>query len=181
MAQEKYDARGLEGELRDLLGTARLSQAMVPLLIPAYDIERREPMLFRSDDPNGTGEDYFLWQVCRATMSTASYFEPARAENLNGPGTRTLVGGSVFAKNPALHALAAAVDSDVAQEEVLVVSLGNGQQTRPFEYRDVKTWGRMNWISPANGVPIDSVIAHGQSESVERQMQSLLKEIMHMM
>jgi patatin-like phospholipase/acyl hydrolase len=109
--------RALEDALRALLGDLRLSDALVDLLVPAYDVAARRPWVFASWR---AGFDPPLWQVARATSADPARFGPLRVE---GPGGRPLVladGGAV-----AVDPTALAVREARARPRV-VVSLATG-------------------------------------------------------
>jgi patatin-like phospholipase/acyl hydrolase len=162
-ADEKYDADALEGALGRYLGETRLRDTVTDLLIPAYDTERRRPEFFKStrarEDP---GRDFPLRAVARATASAPTYFEPALLAG------RPLIDGGVFAVNPAMCALAE-VMRDAPGAEVVLLSLGTGQLTRPFPYDAVKDWGLVEWARPLIDVVFD-----GASDVVDYQLTQLL-------
>jgi hypothetical protein len=55
--------------------------------------------------------------------------------------------------------------------EILVVSLGIGQHTRPIHYRDAKNWGLALWAKP-----ILNVVFDGVSDTVDHQMKILCRD-----
>jgi len=163
LADEKYDADALEQALARYLGDARLRDATTDLLIPSYDTERRHPEFFKSararEDPS---RDFPLSAVARATASAPTYFQPALLED------RPLIDGGVFAVNPGMCALAEVMRYSPGAEVVLV-SLGTGQLTRPFPYDDVKDWGLVGWARPLIDVVFD-----GASDVVDYQLTQVL-------
>jgi patatin-like phospholipase/acyl hydrolase len=165
LVDEKYDDDGLEEALGRYLGDARLRDAATDILIPAYDTERRRPEFFKSararEDPS---RDFPLRAVARATSSAPTYFEPALI------GDRPLIDGGVFAVNPGMCAVAEVMRYSPGAEIVLV-SLGTGQLTRPFPYDQVKDWGLIEWARPVIDVVFD-----GASDVVDYQLTQLLGE-----
>jgi patatin-like phospholipase/acyl hydrolase len=165
LADEKYDDDGLEEALGRYLGEARLRDTVTDIIIPAYDTERRRPEFFKSararEDPD---RDFALRAVARATSSAPTYFEPALL------GDRPLIDGGVFAVNPAMCALAE-VYRYTPDAEVVLVSLGTGQLTRPFPYEAVREWGLVEWARPLIDVVFD-----GASDVVDYQLTQLLGE-----
>jgi patatin-like phospholipase/acyl hydrolase len=163
LADEKYDDDGLEQALGYYLGEARLSEAVTDILVPSYDTERRRPEFFKSararEDPS---RDFPLRAVARATSSAPTYFEPALL------GDRPLIDGGVFAVNPGMCAVAEVMRYSPGAEIVLV-SLGTGQLTRPFPYTDVKNWGLLEWARPVIDIVFD-----GASDVVDYQLEQLL-------
>ena len=165
LVDEKYDDDGLEDALGRYLGEARLRDTVTDVLIPAYDTERRRPEFFKSararEDPS---RDFSLRAVARATSSAPTYFEPALL------GDRPLIDGGVFAVNPGMCALAE-VYRYTPDAEVVLVSLGTGQLTRPFPYEAVRDWGLVEWARPLIDVVFD-----GASDVVDYQLTQLLGE-----
>ena len=165
LADEKYDDDGLEDALGRYLGEARLRDTVTDVLIPSYDTERRRPEFFKSararEDPS---RDFALRAVARATSSAPTYFEPALL------GDRPLIDGGVFAVNPGMCAVAE-VMRYTPGAEVVLVSLGTGQLTRPFPYEAVSDWGLVQWARPLIDVVFD-----GASDVVDYQLTQLLGE-----
>lgn len=68
LGDEKYSADGLEKVLEDTFGDTRLKDALTGVIVPAYDIELREPVFFRSqrakEDPDTY--DFRMRDVARA-------------------------------------------------------------------------------------------------------------------
>ena len=163
LADEKYDADALEEALGRYLGDARLRDTTTDLLIPAYDTERRRPEFFKTTRAReDASRDFPLRDVARATASAPTYFQPAHLED------RPLIDGGVFAVNPGMCALAEVVRYSPGAEVVLV-SLGTGQLTRPFPYDDVKDWGLIEWARPLIDVVFD-----GASDVVDYQLTQML-------
>jgi patatin-like phospholipase/acyl hydrolase len=176
--QEKYDAAGLEAELQQRLGLATLADAHTHVMLTAYDITRRVTV-FMKTTPRRSGakpDNYYFWQAARATSAAPTYFEPARVKNLTQNRIETLVDGGVFANDPSTCAYVEARKLGYSPEKITVVSIGTGYHNRPFEFRDVKNWGPINWINPSNGAPIISILMHGQAHSTAYHMDMLLNE-----
>ena len=64
--------------------------------------------------------------VARATSAAPTYFPPMADTDSNGE-ERLLVDGGIFANNPALLGLQAALDRGVRAPQVVLVSLGTGR------------------------------------------------------
>ena len=74
----------------------------------------------------------------------------------------------MFATNPAMCAFAE-VRRHRPDAEVVLLSLGTGQLTRPLPYDDVKDWGLVEWARP-----ILDVVFDGVSDTVDYQLDQLL-------
>jgi uncharacterized protein len=174
----QYGAAGIEVALGDVCGDRRLSDCRVDLLVPAYDIEARSPILFKSAKARWGGvvgieahyarsRDYYLRDVARATSAAPTYFPPARITSLAGEVV-TAVDGGLYANNPSVCALVQAAKSgDLA--EVLVVSLGTGRVDRPYLYSRTRRWGLARWARPLLDCMFD-----GQSDTAAHQCWALL-------
>ena len=169
LLEEKYDATVLEDVLERYLGDARVSGAVTPLLLTAYELETRTPYFVKSWRARSEPErDILMREAARATSAAPSYFEPA----LVRPPTRgrrlSLVDGGVFATNPAMCAYAEAPRM-TAGEPVRLVSLGTGRLIRPIRHADASGWGSVQWTRPVIDVVFDGV-----AETVDYQLGQLL-------
>lgn len=164
----QYGAEGIESALASVFGNRKLSDCGVDLLVPAYDIEARTPVLFKSAkakaDPR---RDYHLRDVCRATSAAPTFFPPARIQSLAGEAA-TFVDGGLFANNPSACALAQAAKT-VRLDDVVMVSLGTGRIDRPYLYAVARRWGAAAWLRPLLDCMFD-----GQSDTSAHQCQTLL-------
>lgn len=172
LVEEKYPSAPIERVLQDRFGDARLSHALAPVLLPAYEIERRDAFFFKShravDDPD---RDYPMWQAARATSAAPTYFEPARIDVGGSVPYWSLVDGGVFANNPAMCAYVESQDPRFfdADQEVALLSLGTGELTRRIPHEDAVGWGLAHWAQPLLGVVFDGV-----SDAVDHQLRTVL-------
>jgi patatin-like phospholipase/acyl hydrolase len=151
LIDERYDDSGLVASLERHLGPARLPDARPPLLLTAYDIERRQAVFLRR-------EDVTMAAASRASCAAPTYFEPVRVDGA------ALVDGGVFAVNPAVCAYA-----DVGGELEVLLSLGTGEHTQPLPLEEVKGWGQLEWARPVIDVVFD-----GTADAVDFQLRALL-------
>ena len=164
LLDERYPSGPLEDALRRYLGDARLSQALVPVLVTTYDLQARAPFFFKSwraelDAP--------MAEVARATAAAPTYFEPAEVLG------RPLIDGGVFAANPAMSAYAEARRLR-AGGEPLVISLGTGSLTDPISLSTARGWGDIGWARPVIDIALD-----GQSDAVDYQLDQVLGDAHH--
>jgi uncharacterized protein len=167
----KYDARGLESTLLQHFGDARLKDALKPVLIPSYDIEKQIPIFFKSEkakvDPT---YDFAMRDVVRATSAAPTYFPPEKIATGDPLNYYALVDGGIVAGNPALCAYAEAMKMGKAADDMLVVSLGTGEFRRPIKYADAVNWGQLEWAQPIIGI-----VLQGSNATVDYQLQQLLQ------
>jgi patatin-like phospholipase/acyl hydrolase len=163
LLDEKYSDGALERALERFLARKRLAETTPDLIVPTYDMTGPGPYFFKSrtarEEP---GEDVPLSVVARATSAAPTYFEPLAV------GERALVDGGVFAVNPAMSAYAEVRRFD-PEAEVVLLSLGTGEQTRKRRFADIKDWGLVEWARP-----ILDVVFDGSSDAVDYQLRHLL-------
>ena len=160
---EKYDAGALDRALERFLGGKRLADAQPELIVPAYDMTEPGPYFFKTRNARERrAEDFPLTVVARATAAAPTYFEPLPV------GPRALVDGGVVAVNPAMSAFAEVLRFHPG-EEVVLLSLGTGQQTRSRRFADVDDWGLVEWARPI----LDAVF-DGASDAVDYQLRHVL-------
>lgn len=170
---ERYEADGLERALERYLAGARLSEALTPVFVTAYDLRERTAFFFRSEraraDPGRY--DYAMADAARATAAAPAYFEPVEVRPIGAqqdkPG-HPLVDGGVFAINPAMCAYAEVLREAGAEVE-LVASLGTGELTRPIPIEEARRWGQLRWARPLIDVVFDGV-----ADTVDFQLSQLL-------
>jgi patatin-like phospholipase/acyl hydrolase len=152
LLDERYDSDGLVTTLRRHLGTARLADAQPPVLLTAYDLERRRAVFLRRTD------DVSMVDAVHASSAAPTYFEPVQVDG------DALVDGGVFAVNPAMCGYA-----EVNGDLDLLVSLGSGEQTRPLAYEQVRDWGQLEWARPLIDVVFDGI-----ADAVDEQLSRLI-------
>jgi len=169
---EKYPVAGIEAVLHEHVGEALLSETVTELFVTAYDIERRKPKFFRSQDARrDPTRNCALWMVARATSAAPTYFEPYKLEGATPGEYEALVDGGVFANNPAMCAYVdgSAGPGQVRPDDLFLVSLGTGAQNRPLLYDRVKDYGQLQWAQP-----ILDVVFDGVSATTDYQLQQVL-------
>lgn len=174
ITDEKYSSAGIELVLKEYLGTSRLSEALIHVLIPTYELGLRTPFFFKSwhaKNPNKKNYDFDMWQVARATSAAPTYFEPFRLEinEKGGADYYSFIDGGVYANNPAMCAFAEAKVLFENADDILMVSLGTGELTKSIPYNEAKDWGPAEWAKP-----ILSIMFDGVSDTVDYQLRKLL-------
>jgi patatin-like phospholipase/acyl hydrolase len=156
LIDERYASDGLLTSLRRHFGEHRLADARPAIMLTAYDIVGRSALLLRND------RDMSMVDAAHGSSAAPSYFEPAQV------GKLALVDGGVFATNPAMCALAEALNV-VSPKDVVVVSLGTGQRTHRRSFDEIKDWGLARWARP-----ILDVVFDGVSDAVDYQLERVL-------
>ncbi|HWF53578.1 MAG TPA: patatin-like phospholipase family protein [Solirubrobacteraceae bacterium] len=166
---ERYHVLGLEGVLARYCGDMRLGHAVTDILIPAYDVAKRNVFYFDSararQEPS---VDYPAKVVARATSAAPTYFEPLFVRGDEELEELVFVDGGIFANNPAMCAFAQAKRGRL-ETDVLLVSIGTGSQTRPLPVEELRHWGTAQWARPILHVVLDGV-----SEAIDQQLAMVL-------
>lgn len=169
----KYEAEPIEGILKDRFDDISLSEALTPVLVPAYEIEQRRPYFFKSHKATEDEKrDIQMWKAARATSAAPTYFEPFKI-NIDGPlEYLALIDGGVYANNPASCALVeATAHFSVDPSDVFMLSLGTGENTKPIRYQTACDWGMVDWVRPMIDVVFDGV-----NDTVDYHLNALLNE-----
>jgi patatin-like phospholipase/acyl hydrolase len=172
IADEKYQADGLEQALEDKFGDIRLNELLRPCIITAYDIERRETVFFgqhkAATDP---ARNYLVRRVARATSAAPTYFEAALTASITG-AARPLIDGGVFANNPAMCAYAEARSlaalGHPTSKDMFMLSIGTGSVKQSYPYKEAKDYGQLEWVKP-----VIDIMMSGNSETVHYQLTKL--------
>jgi uncharacterized protein len=168
LLDEKYPAENIEGVLSEYFGDTLLSESMTDVIVPAYEIETREPIFFKSRKARLNEEDDCrMWQVARATSAAPSYFEPALIQTADL--SHAMVDGGVIANSPAMCAYAEARKHYAHADEIMLVSLGTGDLTKRIPINDARNWGLAEWLAP-----LFSMMFDGMADSVDYQLTQLL-------
>ena len=172
LAEEAYDHGPLVNLLKNKLGDSTLKNCNPPIVVTSYDIEQRKPYFFKTTKAKSDNDrNHYLRDVARATSAGPTYFEPAVVTSFATPPTkRVLIDGGVFVNNPAMCAYVESLKSfNKVPEEILLVSIGTGDGTRPIWYDEAKDWGALSWVHPLIGVMMD-----GSSDAVDYHLRLLL-------
>ena len=164
LTEEEYPHQPLERLLKRYFGNTKLGDLTNKVLISSYAIEDRRPFFFKSWRKKY--KNVLSHEVCRATSAAPTYFEPAPVA-IDGV-THYLVDGGIFVNNPCVSAYAEA-KLQFPDEDILVVSLGTGEDTRQILYEEAKGWGKLQWIRPLIRAVFDGV-----SDTADYQMQQIL-------
>lgn len=165
----KYPAAGIEDVLERYFDDIRLTETLGDVLVTAYETELREPFLFRSRRARAEpSRDFALRDVARAVTAAPTFFAPARVPDGEG-SSWTLIDGGVYANNPTMIGVVEAMAAYDATE-VLSLSLGTGDPTRPLPYDRIRSWGLLGWARPLIDIVFD-----GATSTVDFQAAQLAR------
>jgi patatin-like phospholipase/acyl hydrolase len=167
----KYSSTGIDQTMVKYFGETRLKEALKPVLVPSYDLEKQTPIFFKSENARVRADyDFPMREVARATSAAPTYFQPAKLDTSDPPNYLSLIDGGVVAGNPAMCAYAEAVNmGKVDASGVLMVSLGTGELQHPIMYDQACHWGQLEWAQP-----IIDIVLQASNATVNYQLQQLL-------
>ncbi len=180
LLDEKYPAEELEKVFGSYFEDLHLRHLLKPSLITAYDISKRRAHFFTQHNATNPSTDFFVRDIARATSALPTYFESKQVQSLSGV-SYPLIDGSVFANNPAMCAMAEARKiffkdlartKPITSADLLILSIGTGMAKVPYDFDDAKGWGLASWTKP-----LLDIVASGNSETVDYQLQQLYKSM----
>jgi len=173
----KYDGTGLDRVLNETFGEATLKDGLTNLLVTSFDSKSMQPHCLKNrphrlewaDDSN-----FYMRDAARASSAAPTFFPPALIGPVPDNGERySLIDGSIFANNPALHAYVEATKIYPNAKEFLILSLGTGDDPKGFPHGDIAKWGFIEWVNPMKRMPLLSMMSAGQSESANHMLKRI--------
>ncbi|EFJ09415.1 hypothetical protein SELMODRAFT_129996 [Selaginella moellendorffii] len=184
----KYSEKPLESLLREYIGDLKMGDTLAPLVIPTFDTKLQQPVIFAtSEAKTNEPKNAFLRDVVRGTSAAPTYLPPKYFKMPTGEEFN-LVDGGLAANNPTFLAIVQALKDSQAQdpglvgtkllekfEDLLVISLGCGNQTVSYTAKEIATWGPLGWVVHQNGAPIISIFSNASSDMVDYTISSLFR------
>lgn len=165
-----YNNIGLKSALSTYFEDSRLCDSINPILIPAWDITRRKPLIFNSKRARESSDsDFPTRKIVQGSCSAPVYFKPTRLR-ISDQEKINVMDGAFWAISPARLVLEEArklyPDADIR-----VISLGCGETIECLSHKDINRLGLLGWVLPA----INN-FAVGQAEEVDLWMNRELNE-----
>lgn len=156
--KEKFPQTGVNSVLENYFKEIKLSESLVPVIITAYETERRISWFFKSLKAKNNQEyDFYMKDVARATSAAPTYFSPCKID-VNGQAQYySFIDGGVYANNPAMCSYVEAKTLYPQAEKINLISLGTGTQSQELKYTKLVNWGLLNWARPVLNVVFDGV------------------------
>nr|XP_043639514.1 patatin-like protein 2 [Erigeron canadensis] len=181
----KYNGKYLRKVIRQELGNTRLKDTLTNVVIPTFDIQLLQPMVFSTyaAEANPTNNAR-LSDICISTSAAPTYFPPYYFKNddVDGNGQEyNLMDGGVAANNPALVAISEVTrkvfseNSDffpVKPEDYgrfLMISIGTGasKETKQYNAKMASKWGVLSWLIHDGSTPIIDVYNQASGDMVD--------------
>jgi patatin-like phospholipase/acyl hydrolase len=169
LLHERYNSDHIERTLDRFFGDTPISKAAVDVLVTSYDLLARDVYLLSTwNARENPADDVPMRIAARATSAAPTYFDPVAVTTGEPQQQRLLIDGGVCANNPAMCAYAE-VQRRNPGAEVVMLSLGTGDTSRPYPHHEVRDWGLAHWARVILHVVID-----GASEMTHLQLRELL-------
>ena len=179
---EKYSAKELERVLYEAFGETKLSDLVKASCFVAYDIKgngsknsQPRPIIFTQHDAIESNKDYKLRELLRGSSAAPTYFEAANVSAVNNPDqSHVLIDGGVVANDPTLCAYSEALKFDgvTGIKDMLILSLGTGNNHESYTHHSVKNWGKIGWANPLVNISID-----GSSQLTQYHMDKITSTV----
>jgi predicted acylesterase/phospholipase RssA len=169
----RYSAKGLDTVLDRYVGDRHLTAALTDLIVPSWDVSRKQPVLFSSRGRPELISDARMREVARATSAAPTYFPPLVFPITDGPD-RILVDGGLYANNPTLIGYLEGVSlARDAGRPLVLVSLGTGRPREDIpmtaaDWKGRSWWGVMQAIFEAT-MTGSAIISDRLLATVDRQ------------
>lgn len=150
----KYSSSARRKIFQEFFGERKLSDAKVPVLVTAFEIERNRAMRLCSHYPDTLllqkEYDMLMSDAALATSAAPTYFEPHKvdAKEAGNDIVLNLIDGGVFANNPVVKAMCYAMalyDESFKTGVPHILSLGTGYQDYHISARRARCMSRLGW------------------------------------
>lgn len=182
----KYKPEGLDDLLEKYFHDDRFLDSMLThVIIPSFDIKFQQPVFFSSMRAREDAlENAPMRYVCRATSAAPTYFPPVQftlIDKLDSERRRefNMIDGGIAANNPTYVAITQVIKevrsggmcSDRVDyngyDDLLVLSLGTGNQVHSFDTDEVARWGAINWMIHQGETPLIDMAFNASSDMVD--------------
>jgi uncharacterized protein len=164
----KFYNHGLNEALRSGIGDCFLSETVIDITVPAYEIGTRSAFLFSTRDAKADlAHDFRLWEVARASCAAPTLYEPHLIKNRIDEQF-VMVDGGFIANNPAM-AVFADIERRGESRDMVIVSIGTGAANRDFDWPEIRDWGVAQWARPMLRLLLDS-----SSQAIDFELRHVL-------
>lgn len=121
----RFTGEAIYHVFNQVLGSTKLSQVLVPLSFPVFDLDANEAYIFDSWSAHEPGHDYYLSQALAGAVATPMIFKPYHITSVDGQAHRYLIDGAVVSNTPEIIAYLEAIQI-YPHRPIRLISLGNG-------------------------------------------------------
>ncbi|EEF38752.1 patatin-like protein 1 [Ricinus communis] len=187
----KYDGKYLRKLIRKILGNRRLHETVTRVVVPTFDIQLLQPVVFSTFEAEiDASKDALLSDICIGTSSAPTYFPAYYFQTKDSEGNYRefhLVDGGITANNPALLAMKPTgtvfPDPDTLPAQALhygkylVISLGTGtsKMHKKYSAKSAEKWGILSWIYKERQSPLLDAFRNAIDDMVELHMSLIFR------
>ena len=132
----KYSNEGKKKILQTFFEDRKIGQSLKPVVVTAYDLEARKPILLSSyGDPEVTAVN-----AANASSAAPIYFPTASMED-----GRWLIDGGIATNNPSLLGYVEA-KKIFSTNNIKVLGIGAGLNKRKISGKNSRNWGALGWF-----------------------------------
>lgn len=132
----KYSNVGKKEVLTEFFGKRKIGESLKPVVVTAYDLEERKPILLSSYE----NPDTLVVNAANASSAAPIYFPTANMED-----GKWLIDGGIATNNPSLLGYVEAKKL-FATNNIKVLGIGAGLNKRKINGKHSRNWGALGWF-----------------------------------
>ena len=132
----KYSNVGKKEVLTEFFGKRKIGESLKPVVVTAYDLEERKPILLSSYK----NPDTLAVNAANASSAAPIYFPTANMED-----GKWLIDGGIATNNPSLLGYVEAKKL-FATNNIKVLGIGAGLNKRKINGKHSRNWGALGWF-----------------------------------
>jgi len=132
----KYSNVGKKEVLTEFFGKRKIGESLKPVVVTAYDLEERKPILLSSYE----NPDTLAVNAANASSAAPIYFPTANMED-----GKWLIDGGIATNNPSLLGYVEAKKL-FATNNIKVLGIGAGLNKRKINGKHSRNWGALGWF-----------------------------------
>lgn len=153
----------------ETFGKCLFSETRCKVMVPTRDLDRDDNLILKNvEAKKDNSKDYSVSDLAMAVTATPTHFSPERIESMSGEMNSLMDAGSIV-NNPTMLAISQAKKLFPEAENLVVVSLGTGEEVRNVRYKGYEKTGYLGWQNSM--VPLTS---RGTSDLVDEQAKVML-------
>ena len=145
----KYDRSNYDQILLQTFGNTLLSQALCPIFIPIYAIDKNKPFIASSFFAKQSNtNDFYLKDIVAATSAAPTYFTPVKFKNLDNSVSYTGADGGIYANNPELVGITGVyiMYPHLEIQNIVLLSIGTGESQQDINTKHNGNDGEIGWL-----------------------------------
>ena len=132
----KYSNVGKKEVLTEFFGKRKIGESLKPVVVTAYDLEERKPILLSSYE----NPDTLVVNAANASSAAPIYFPTANMED-----GKWLIDGGIATNNPSLLGYVEAKKL-FGTNNIKVLGIGAGLNKRKINGKHSRNWGALGWF-----------------------------------